>query len=149
MVSSDLSGRPFQILLVEDDSGDARLTAEALQRIPLPNQLHIVENGEKALDYLFQRGDFSGSSLPDMVLLDLNLPRVDGHEVLRELKKDPERRAIPVVILSSSTAEEDIARAYNGHANCYVTKPVGWKNFLEAVQSIGIFWFQTVRLAKN
>ena len=147
MASTELQERPFHILLVEDDPGDARLTAEALKKTGYRNQVTLAVDGEKALDCLFQRRSYAAAPLPDLVLLDLNLPRVNGHEVLRNIKESTRLKRIPVVILSSSSSEEDIQRAYDGHANCYVTKPIGLSPYFSAIQSIGDFWFKFARLA--
>ncbi|HJT24366.1 MAG TPA: response regulator [bacterium] len=147
MALMGIQNRPFQVLLVEDDPGDARLTSEALKKTGYRNQVTLAVDGEKALDCLFQRGAYSNTPLPDLVLLDLNLPRVNGHDVLREIKDDARLKRIPVVILSSSNAEEDIQRAYNAHANCYVTKPIGLAPYFSAIQGIGDFWFKFAKLA--
>lgn len=147
MASMETREKPFHVLLVEDDPGDARLTLEALKKIGYRSQVTLAVDGEKALDCLFQRGAYSASPLPDLVLLDLNLPKVNGHEVLKEVKDDTRLKRIPVVILSSSSAEEDIQRAYDSHANCYVTKPIGLSPYFSAIQSIGDFWFKFATLA--
>ena len=138
--------KPVQILLVEDDPGDARLTAEALKKISQANLVTVASDGEKALDFLFQRGAYPNAPVPDLVLLDLNLPRINGHEVLREIKADARLKRIPVVVLSSSSSEEDILRAYGGHANCYVSKPSGWNQYFSTIQAIGDFWFHRTQL---
>lgn len=146
MALTESQEKPYQILLVEDDPGDARLTTEALKKSSYRNQVTLAVDGEKALDLLFQRVADSSTPLPDLVLLDLNLPRVNGHDVLKEIKDHPRLKRIPVVILSSSSSEEDIQRAYNAHANCYVTKPIGLAPYFSAIQSIGDFWFKFARL---
>jgi two-component system, chemotaxis family, response regulator Rcp1 len=135
-----------RILLVEDNAGDVRLTQEALKEAKFRNTLHVVGDGVEALAYLRQEGKYSGASRPHMVMLDLNMPRMDGREVLQAIKKDPDLMRIPVVVLTSSEAESDIAKAYELHANCYVTKPVGIDMFLQVVKSIEEFWVEIVKL---
>ncbi|HET6763937.1 MAG TPA: response regulator [Longimicrobiaceae bacterium] len=139
-------GRPVEILLVEDNPGDVRLTREALAEGKVRNNLHVAVDGVKALEFLRREGEHAGSVRPDLVLLDLNLPRMDGRQVLAEIKADPRLRHIPVVILTSSEAESDIARAYDLHANCYITKPVDLDQFIHVVRSIEDFWFSIVKL---
>ncbi len=141
--------QPLQILLVEDDPGDARLTAEALKDLPEANLLEHVFDGVDAIDYLRQQGKFRNAQRPDLVILDLNLPRKDGREVLQEVKADERLRTIPVVVFSTSTAKEDIVRAYALHANCYVCKPVHLREFMRAVQSLASFWAANVRFPKQ
>jgi chemotaxis family two-component system response regulator Rcp1 len=138
--------RPIDILLVEDNPGDVRLTIEALKEAKVFNRLATVPDGIEALDYLKQRNKYAQATRPDLVMLDLNLPRMDGREVLAEMKNDPELRRIPVVILTTSKAESDILKAYNLHANCYVTKPVELDQFLTVVKSIDDFWLTVVKL---
>ncbi len=138
--------REIQILLVEDSPGDARLTLEALKGGSVPNRLIHVSDGEEAIAFLCQRGIYAGEPRPDLILLDLNLPRKDGREVLEMIKKDDRFRRIPVVVLTTSEAEEDIQRAYNLYANCYVAKPVDLNQFMEAVKSIERFWLATAKL---
>lgn len=128
-----------EILLVEDNAADARLAFEALKEAKVHNKVSIVEDGVEALDYLNRRGEFEQAIRPDLILLDLNLPRKDGREVLEEIKTDPELRQIPVVVLTSSKAEEDVFRAYDLHANCYVTKPLNFEQFMSVVKSIEAF----------
>jgi two-component system, chemotaxis family, response regulator Rcp1 len=135
-----------QILLVEDNPGDVRLTREALKEAKFRNTLQVVGDGVEALAYLRQQGQYSGAVRPHLIMLDLNLPRMDGREVLAAIKKDEDLRRIPVVVLSSSEAESDIARAYELHANCYVTKPVDIDHFLTVVKSIEEFWVEIVKL---
>jgi len=135
-----------QILLVEDNPGDVRLTREALKEAKFRNTLQVVGDGVEALAYLRQQGQYSGAMRPHLIMLDLNLPRMDGREVLAAIKKDEDLRRIPVVVLSSSEAESDIARAYELHANCYVTKPVDIDHFLTVVKSIEEFWVEIVKL---
>jgi chemotaxis family two-component system response regulator Rcp1 len=139
-------GQPIEILLVEDNPGDVRLILEAMKDAKVRNIVHSVDDGEKAMTYLRKEGDFAGRSRPDLVLLDLNLPRKDGREVLAEIKSDPNLKAIPVVILTSSKAEADIVKTYNLHANCYITKPVDLDQFINVVRSIEDFWLTVVRL---
>ena len=146
MVSGRYSGEPVEILLVEDNPGDVRLTKEGLKRAKVVNNLQVAEDGVEALAFLRREGEYAHVARPDLILLDLNLPRKDGHEVLSELKADEELRYIPVVILTSSEAEEDVIRSYDLHANCYVTKPVNFEQFMHVVRSIEDFWLTVVRL---
>ncbi|HLL02559.1 MAG TPA: response regulator [Myxococcaceae bacterium] len=139
-------GRPIEILLVEDNPGDVRLTIEALKEGKVRNNLSVAKDGVEALSFLRRQGTFSGASRPDLILLDLNLPRKDGREVLAEIKDDPVLRRIPVVVLTTSKAEEDILRTYDLHANCYITKPVDLDQFIAVVRSIDDFWLSVVRL---
>lgn len=138
--------RPIEILLVEDNPADVRLTREALTTARGQSTLHVVQDGEEALAYLRQTGRYRDATQPDLVLLDLNLPRKDGREVLAETKADPELRHIPVVILTTSRAETDILRSYQLHANCYVTKPIDLDDFTEVVKAVEDFWLGTVKL---
>jgi chemotaxis family two-component system response regulator Rcp1 len=139
-------GSPIKILLVEDNPGDARLTTEALRSTKLRNHLTVVDDGFEALALLRQEGVHQGAPRPDLILLDLNLPGKDGREVLAEIKADPEFRRIPVVVMTSSRAEEDVCRSYDLHANCYITKPIDLAQFIKVVQSIEDFWLTVVRL---
>jgi chemotaxis family two-component system response regulator Rcp1 len=141
-----LTVRPIEILLVEDNPGDVRLTREALKDAKMSNLLHVVEDGASALDFLHQRGDYVHAPRPDLILLDLNLPRKNGREVLQEIKEDPRLKIIPVVILTSSQAEEDILGAYSLHANCYITKPVDFAQLTKIVRTIEDFWLSIVTL---
>ena len=136
----------IRILLVEDNPGDVRLTKEALKEAKMKNQLAVVDDGVEAMAYLRQEGEYKEVLRPDLILLDLNLPKKDGRQVLQEIKLDPELKRIPVVILTTSQAEEDILRSYDLHANCYVTKPVDLDQFINIVKSINDFWFTIVRL---
>ncbi|MBU2708202.1 response regulator [Zooshikella marina] len=136
----------IEILLVEDNPGDVELTREVLEEAKIKNHLHVAMDGEEALDYLFQRGKHESSTIPDIILLDLNLPKVSGREVLQVIKKCPERRRIPVIVLSSSEAARDIQDSYNLHANCFITKPVKFEKFLSVVQMIESFWIDIVKL---
>ena len=145
-MSYRLEGRPVRILLVEDNPADVRLTQEALKEAKVRNEIHVASDGEQAMDFLHKRGKNEGAKRPDVILLDLNLPRKSGLEVLKEIKEDSELKRIPVVVITSSKAEQDIVRTYNLHANCYVTKPVDLNQFLEVVKSIEDFWLSIVRL---
>lgn len=136
----------IQILLVEDNPGDVRLTVEALRDAKVANQLHVVGNGEEAIDFLRQQGRHVDAARPDIVLLDLNLPRLDGRDVLADIKSDPSLATIPIIVLTSSTAEADIQRSYELHANCFISKPVDFSEFLAAVRSLEGFWLKIVRL---
>ena len=138
--------RPIEILLVEDNPGDARLTLEAFKKGRVINNLKVIGDGVEALAYLRRQGPYANSILPDLILLDLNLPKMDGRELLAEIKADVRLNKIPVVVLTTSDAEEDISRAYSQHANCYITKPVDLDQFLRVVQSIENFWLSLVRL---
>ena len=138
----------IDILLVEDSPSDVRLTREALKDAKIFNRLHVVQDGVSALAFLRKQGKFSGSTAPDLILLDLNLPMKDGREVLAEIKKDENLKRIPVVVLTTSRAEEDVARSYNLHANAYVVKPVDLKQFLEVIRAIEEFWLAVVTLPK-
>ena len=138
--------RPIEILLVEDSPSDTRLTVEAMKEGKIVNNLNHVEDGEKAMAFLRRQGAYSKAPRPDLILLDLNLPRKDGREVLAELKQDARLRTIPVVVLTTSRAEQDVLRTYELHANCYITKPVDFQQFLEVVKSIEQFWLTVVTL---
>jgi len=141
-----MAPKEIEILLVEDNPADVRLTQEALKDAKVHNRLWAVQDGVEALAFLRREEPFQAVPRPDLILLDLNLPRVDGREVLREVKKDPQLRCIPTVILTSSEAEIDILKAYDLHANCYVTKPVDLDQFIKVVRSIESFWLEIVRL---
>jgi CheY-like chemotaxis protein len=143
---NDTDPRPVEILLVEDDEGDVLLTTEALEASKITNNMHVARNGEEALAFLRRGEGFADVPRPDIVLLDLNLPRVDGREVLAQLKDDPDLRRIPIVVLTTSEAEEDILRSYDLHANAYVTKPVDFERFLHVIQSIDEFFVTVVKL---
>jgi len=134
------------ILLVEDNPADLRLTQEAMRGSKLLNKLHVVSDGEEALSYLRRQGKYADAPRPDLILLDLNLPKKDGREVLAEIKLDPELKVIPVVVLTTSEAVTDILKSYNLHANCYITKPVAFEQFKKVVNSIESFWFSIVKL---
>ncbi|QAY71860.1 response regulator [Xylanimonas protaetiae] len=135
-----------QVLLVEDDPGDVLMTREALDDHHVPNQLHVVPDGVAAIDFLRKQGAYAGAPTPDLVLLDLNLPRMHGHEVLGAIKGDPALARIPVVVLTTSDAEDDIVASYSLHANAYVTKPVDFDQFVEVVRKIDDFFVSVVRL---
>lgn len=141
-----ISSRPIELLLVEDSPSDVRLTVEALKEAKVKNTLHVVTDGVEALRFLRREGEYASSPKPDLILLDLNLPKKDGREVLAEIKEDEELRRIPIVVLTTSSAEEDIARAYSLHANCYVTKPVDFTQFMKVIHSIESFWLTVVKL---
>jgi len=138
----------IDILLVEDNPGDARLAQEALKESKIKNQLHIVNDGMAATDFLFKRNDYKDAPRPDLIILDLNLPKKDGREVLAEIKADENLKRIPIVIFTTSKAEEDILKTYNLHANCYITKPLNFDKFMEVIKSIEDFWLTIVKLPK-
>lgn len=138
--------KPVEILLVEDNPGDTRLAREALKESKLNNTMNSVVDGVEAMDYLHKRVKYTDVTRPDLIILDLNLPRKDGREVLGEIKTDVYLRTIPVVILTTSKSEEDILRAYELHANCFITKPMDMNQFIKVVQSITDFWFTIVKL---
>ena len=140
---------PVEILLVEDDPGDVLMTTEALADSKVLNNLNVVSNGEEALRYLRREGEHADAVRPDLVLLDLNLPRVDGREVLAQVKADEHLRTIPVVILTTSEAEEDVLRSYDLHANAYVTKPVDFESFVEVIRQVDDFFISVVRLPRS
>ncbi|NOU90795.1 response regulator [Paenibacillus sp. LMG 31460] len=138
-----------EILLVEDNPGDIRLIVEVLKEGKIHNNLSVVEDGEEALAYLKREGSYQDAIVPDIILLDLNLPKINGTEVLAEIKNDPLLKYIPVIILTTSEAEQDILRAYDLHANCYITKPVNLEQFLTVVRSIENFWLTLVKLPRR
>ncbi len=141
-----IDGRPVEILLVEDSPSDTELTIEALREAKIRNNLSIAEDGVQALEFLRRQGKFADAPRPDLIMLDLNLPRKDGREVLAEIKSDESLRTIPVVVMTTSRAERDVLQAYQHHANCYVTKPVDFDQFLGVVRSIESFWLMVVTL---
>jgi two-component system, chemotaxis family, response regulator Rcp1 len=145
----ELNGRPIEILLVEDNPGDVRLTIEALKEAKVRNHLSVAKDGVEALAFLHREGSYAAAARPDLILLDLNLPRKDGREVLAEIKADASLRAIPVVILTTSQADQDILRSYELHANCYITKPVDLDQFITVVKSIEDFWLTIVTLPRQ
>ena len=140
--------QPVHVLLVEDDPGDVLMTKEAFEHYKLRNVLHAVTDGEQALQYLRRTGDYAGAPRPGLILLDLNLPRLDGLEVLAELKADPALKVIPVVILTTSQAQQDVLRSYALHANAYVSKPVDFETFMEVIRQIDNFFVTVVQLAQ-
>ena len=140
------SGTPIEVLLVEDDPGDVLMTREAFEDNKVANTLHVVSDGAEAMEFLRKEGSYAGAPTPDLVLLDLNLPRMDGREVLAEVKADERLRQIPIVVLTTSEAEEDVLRSYALHANAYVTKPVDFERFIEVVRKIDEFFVGVVRL---
>ncbi|GAA1412296.1 response regulator [Catellatospora coxensis] len=142
----DKGDRPIEVLLVEDDPGDVLMTREAFEEYKMRNTLHVVSDGVEALAYLRKEGEFAEANTPDLILLDLNLPRRDGREVLREIKNDAELCRIPVVVLTTSQAEEDVLRSYQLHANAYVAKPVDFERFISVVKQIDDFFVSVVRL---
>ena len=145
-MSTEPVGQPIEVLLVEDDPGDVVLVTEAFEHNKVHNHLHAVQDGVEALQFLRREPPYENVPTPDLILLDLNLPRKDGREVLSEIKADGELRRIPVVVLTTSKAEEDVLRSYDLHANAYVTKPIGGNEFMDAIRSIGDHWFSVVRL---
>lgn len=144
-----LSARPIEILLVEDNAADVRLTVEALREGKVRNNLSVTRDGVEAMEFLRRQGAHAQAPRPDLVLLDLNLPKMDGREVLAQIKADPELRTIPVVVLTTSSAEADILKSYSLHANCYITKPVDLDQFVTVVKSIDDFWLTIVKLPKG
>lgn len=143
------TAEPVQILLVEDNPGDVRLTVEILKEAKVLNALEVVEDGVEALAYLRREGGFEDKRLPDLILLDLNLPKIDGRDLLAEIKMDSDLERIPVVILTSSDAEADVIKTYDLHANCYITKPIDLDQFMGVVKSIDHFWLTVVKLPPN
>ena len=140
---------PIEILLVEDNLGDVRLTQEVLKDGKVRNMLHVVKDGVDAISFLQQTGEYAGAPRPDIILLDLNLPKKDGREVLADIKADPDLKNIPVVVLTTSSAEQDIFRSYDLHANCYITKPVDLDQFIRVIRSIEDFWLTIVKLPRG
>ena len=138
--------RPVEILLVEDNTADIRLTVEGLKEAKVANHLTSVMDGDAALDLLHRRGAYAQAIRPDLILLDLNLPGIDGRTVLARIKEDPDLRTIPVVIITSSEAEADVIKSYEAHANCFISKPIDFAGFMHVVHSIENFWFTVVRL---
>ena len=145
MHSQNIS-KPAEILLIEDNPGDVRLTQECFKESKISNNLSVVMDGQEAIDFLQQKGKFANAPRPDLILLDLNLPRKDGREVLAEIKADPDLRKIPVVVLTISKAEQDIFKTYDLHANCFITKPIDINQFTAIVKSIEDFWLTIVKL---
>jgi two-component system, chemotaxis family, response regulator Rcp1 len=141
--------KPIDILLVEDNPGDVRLTMEAFEDSKIVNEVNVATDGGEALDFLFKKGEFKQAHTPDLILLDLNLPGISGFEVLKTIKDDENLKLIPVVVLTNSQSDRDILQSYNLHANCYVSKPVSYSAFLEVVKSIELFWFTIVKLPES
>ena len=144
-----MSFKEIEVLLVEDNPGDVRLAKEALREAKLRNRLHVVGDGAQALAFLRREAPYTDAVRPDLILLDLNMPVMDGREVLERIKDDPELRRIPVVILTTSRAEQDVIRSYDLHANCYITKPIDIDAFIDVVKAIEDFWFSVVTLPKS
>ncbi len=144
-----MNGRSIEVLLIEDSPGDVRLTKEALKEGKILNNLHVVNDGVEAMIFLKKEEKYQSSPTPDLILLDLNMPKKDGREVLAEIKADTKLKSIPVVILTTSSAEEDILKSYDLHANCYITKPVDLDQFIKVVKSINDFWLNIVKLPPN
>ncbi|WP_315862226.1 response regulator [Halomicronema hongdechloris] len=142
-------GKPIKVLLIEDDPGDVYLTQEALDTSRLAIDLQVVEDGNLALDYVYQRGDYTDAERPDLILLDLSLPGCNGEEVLAKIKQDQDLKRIPVVVLTASKLDEDILQSYRLGANCYIPKPVGLDQFLEIIHSLEDFWLTVVKLPKS
>jgi len=148
-MTKEKESRPIEILLAEDSPGDARLAIEALRDSVVYNNLHVVEDGVEAMEFLRNEGKHGSAPRPDLILLDLNLPKKDGREVLEEIKSDGSLKLIPVVVLTTSESEEDITRAYDLNANCYITKPVNLKQFIRVMNSIEDFWLTIVKLPSS
>ncbi|MBI3620724.1 MAG: response regulator [Nitrospirae bacterium] len=144
--SSHIQTTPVEILLVEDNPGDARLAVEGLKEGKISNHINIVQDGVEAMAFLRREGKYAAVVVPDLILLDLNLPKKDGREVLSEIKADPKLKRIPVVVLTTSQAEQDIIRSYNLHANCYITKPVDFEQSMHIIRAIESFWLSIVKL---
>ncbi len=148
-MNKEVTGKPVHILLVEDNPGDVRLTKETLRDAKVLVNLDVVGDGVEAMAFLLQKGKYAKAQRPDLILLDLNLPKKDGREVLAEVKEDPSLRRIPIVVLTISNSEEDILKSYNLHANAYVTKPLGLEQFAKITKAIEDFWFTVVKLPPN
>jgi len=148
-MSNDRLGRPINILLIEDNPGDVRLTLEAFKEGKVRNNMNVAVDGVEAMKYLRREGKYVDAIRPDLILLDLNLPRKDGREVLAEIKQDPKLKSIPVVVLTTSDAESDIAKTYDLHANCYITKPIDLGQFITVVKYIDYFWLAIVKLPQD
>jgi CheY-like chemotaxis protein len=147
-MNNDASPRAVDVLLVEDDEGDVLMTKEAFAHFKIRNPLHVVSDGEKALQFVRRSGEYTDAPRPGLILMDLNLPRRDGIEVLTELKEDPELRVIPVIILTTSRAEEDVVRSYAKHANAYISKPVDFERFIDVIRQIDNFFVTVVELPR-
>lgn len=146
---SKVNCRPIEILLIEDSPSDANLTIKEFKKAKIANNLHWFDTGEEALEYLYQQGAYLQATRPDLILLDLNLPGMDGREILSEIKSDERFKLIPVVILTTSTDEQDVLRSYTLNANCYVSKPLDLQQFIQIIQLVGNFWLAAVRLPDN
>ncbi len=149
MTEPSSTPKPIEILLVEDAPGDVRLTFEAFKKATISTHLHVAKDGSEALDFLYKKGVHSISPRPDLVILDLNIPKINGHEVLAQIKNDPDLKRIPVVILTSSRNPEDIQRSYNAHANCYLTKPSQLTDFFDVIRALEEFWLSLVELPSS
>jgi CheY-like chemotaxis protein len=149
MFSDVVAAKPIEILLVEDNPGDSRLAQEALKDSKIRNTIHVAADGVEAMMFLNRKGEWKKAPRPDLILLDLNLPRMDGREVLAAIKSDDDLKRIPVVILTTSKDEEDVLRSYNLHANCYITKPIDLQQFMKVVRSVEDFWLTIVKLPPN
>ncbi len=145
-MSEGLDGKMIVILMVEDNPGDVLLTKEALKESKLCNEIHVARDGVEAMDFLLQKGQYADSPRPDLILLDLNLPKKNGREVLTEIKEDPDLKCIPVVILTTSDDDVGIDKTYELHANCYITKPIDLNQFMKVIKAIEEFWFTIVKL---
>jgi chemotaxis family two-component system response regulator Rcp1 len=141
--------KEVHILLVEDNEGDIVLTLEALKEARINNCVNVVKDGEEAMNYLNKKGEYTNATTPDLILLDINLPKIDGKEVLANIKNDDILKIIPVVMLTTSDSEKDIIESYNNHANCYITKPVGFENFMKVILTMKDFWISIVQLPGN
>lgn len=141
--------KDLHILLVEDNEGDIILTREALGEVGAIKDISVVKDGKEALNYLFKKGSFENAVQPDLILLDINLPKVDGKQVLKQIKEDENLRTVPVIILTTSTSERDITDAYSHYANCYITKPVDYNSFMKVMQSVDKFWLHTAKLPNS
>ena len=148
-MTSERPGRPVEILLIEDNPADVRLTQEGLKEAKIATHLHVMMDGKEALDFLFRRGPHAGAVRPDVILLDLNLPGVDGRTILSQVKNEPNLKVIPVVILTSSEAESDNIKSYESYANPFISKPIDFEGFLRVVHSIEDFWFTVVKLPEG
>jgi CheY-like chemotaxis protein len=144
-----LGARPMEILLIEDNAGDVRLMQEALKQGPIPAHLNVASDGLEGLDFLAKRGPFADAPDPDLILLDLNLPKTTGREVLREIKANPDWKHLPVIVMTTSTARQDVEKAYELNANCYITKPIELDEFLRVVRTIEDFWFSVATLPRH
>ena len=145
-MTSNLELKPIQVLMVEDNPDDVELTIQAINGWKVKNKVHVAKDGVEGLTFLNKEGEYTQAPTPDLILLDLNMPRMDGREFLEQIKADPQHRKIPVVILTTSELEEDVAKAYDLHANCYISKPVDLEQFSKVVKAVDQFWFSIVKL---